>query len=180
MLTFTLGCAQVLPITHDSTLRVPQGAHVKDLNGLFYPYIGTWQGTWNGKLFTLKIENYADKLNSFPSGYYYYEDQLIAKYKVIEIATGSAIESTMEISNLDNAKIESLGYPKDNEFDFLYSDIDKCGNTGRFRLEGNPATNQLQYFYIYEGFWISNDCTYQSKEDIPINIPIGTLTLTKI
>lgn len=180
ILTFTLGCAQVWPITHISTLKVPQGTHVKDIDGLFIPYIGTWQGTWNGKLFILKIENYPDRLNSFPSGYYYYEDELIAKYKVIQTDTGSIIESTMDVSDLEVAKLESLGYPKDNEFDFLYSDIDKCGNTGKFMLEGNPATNQLQYFYYYEGFWISKDCPYTSKDDIPINLPTGTMTLTRI
>ena len=179
---YTLAYSQEGVIAPLNTLsyNVPNGTYIKDIDNIFQPYTGTWQGTWQGKLLILEIEKVSHKLNSSLDGSYYYEDQLIAKHKVVQTATGSTIESTMEISNLENAKIESLGYPKDNEFDFLYSDRDKCYNTGRFRLEGNPATNQLQYFYFYESFWISKDCTYLSQDEIPINIPTGTLVLTRV
>lgn len=170
----------ILPLNYDASFDVPEGGYIKDLNNDFNSYEGTWQGTWNGKIFILRIEKVLHQLHSFPNGYYYYRDGLVGKYKVTEIGTGSIIESTMDITNFQEAKIESLAYPKNNEFNFLYSDDNKCYNTGKFRLKGNPATNQLQYFYFYESFWISKNCIYTSQDDIPINIPTSTLTLTKV
>lgn len=161
--------------------NVPTGTYIKDIDNVFQPYLGTWQGESNGKTFVIKIEKVTRELNSSLDGSYYYEDRLIARYKVIHTTTGSIIENTMDNMNLQGAKIENLGYPKNNEFEFLYSeDATKCYNTAKFQLEGNPATNQLKYYYFYQSFWIWRDCQYESKGDIPINIPTDIMILTRV
>jgi len=170
----------ILPLNYEGSKDVPERGYLKDLFDVFNPYIGTWQGTWNGKTFILKIEKVTKELHSFESGYFYYRDRLIGKYIVKDNATGSIISTTMNNVNLQEAEIKSLAYPKENKFEFLYETGDECYVTGKIRLKGNPATNQLQYFYFPDEFWRFEECHVASAAEVLIPIPTEPMILTRV
>lgn len=173
---FTSYGQEIWPLNYSNDGSKPSnGIHIKDTNGVFQPYIGKWQGLWNGKTFTLQIHKFADHLESFSNGDFYYRDILIGKYIIQNTNTASVIENTMTLENPNDAKISNLAYPKNGDFSFLYMDKERCGNTGKIILSGNPNSNQLTYYYRYESFWLYFDCQYSSKEQIPINIPTETM-----
>lgn len=174
----SISYGQILSLDYDTDNKIPDGAYIKDINNLFQSYIGTWQGTWDGKTFTVEFKKNTHKLISFPSGYSYYRDELIGKYRVQNI-NGEILENTMIMSD-DSAKLFSLAYPKDNRFNFLYSDNDRCSNTASILFEGNPSTNQLIYRYRQDSFWMFFDCQYTRQDEIPIYIPKISMTLTRI
>lgn len=163
--------------------EAPSGAYIKDIDNAFIPYIGTWQGIWDNKIFIIKIEKIAHRLRSFPSGHYYYEDRLIAKYEIKNASNDAIIESNMDILIEEEAKISNIGTGKDNQMYFLYSDQNLCSNSGEILLQRNLSNlNQLSYFYFHDEFWLEENCPYERQEDIPIPIPIPTinLLLTKV
>lgn len=173
-----------VPIT-TSSLDCISGTYFSDIDFLYQPYIGTWQGNWNSgsgtKTFTVKFEKITHKLNSFPNGDYYYMDLLIGKYTVTETSTGIILSSTMNIINSENAKIKSLGAPHNNKFSFWYGDSDLCYASAQIYTELNSSNlNQLDYRFVYDDFWIRENCQYTSKQDIPVPIPTVHMTLTKV
>lgn len=159
--------------------EIQSGAYKKDLNNVLNPYIGTWESTWDGKKIILQIEKDAKRKFSFESGFYYYADRLVAKYKIVVLEDGNIIENNLSSLNED-AKIESLARPKDNSFSFLYMDKDLCSNTGNIVLIGNPLDNIVIYKFFYNDYWNSHHCDYTNQNDIPINIPTVDVTLTKL
>lgn len=171
---------QELPLDYNTNIEIQNGAYIKDVNNLFGSYLGRWQGTWDNKIFIIKIEKITQRLHSFPNGDYY-ADELIAKYEIKNAITNAIIESTMDTPIVEQAKIYSLSYPKNNYFYFGYLDSDRCSNTGKILLMGNPSSNQLSYYYFYDEFWQEENCPYEKQEDIPIPLPtIFNLALTRV
>lgn len=174
---------EILPLSLRTT-ETPNGTYFQDEEFLFQPFIGTWQGTFdtgvNAKLFRLTLSKVNHHLNSYPDGSYFYEDILIGKYIVTNIATGEIIENTTTELNPDNAELNSM-LPHDNKLNFNFTDIDRCYNSGTVYLIINPTnSNELQYHFVLDDFWINTGCTYLSKYDIPIPIPDELMTLVKV
>lgn len=172
-----VSCAQtILPLNADTSFSIPNDTYFKDTNHVFDPYVGVWIGSWNGKQLTLVIEKVEQKQITYPNGDFHYKDLLIGKYRISNLSDGAILEDNLEEST-ELAKIESLGRPKNNRFNFHYSDRDLCYNTGRIILKGDPMTNVLSYYYAYGDFWISQDCGYNDQANIPIPIPTISLQL---
>jgi len=159
---------------------VPDGTYIKDMDNVFQPYVGTWKGSWDGKTFVLRIEKNLKQLNTFPDGSYYYEDELLGKFSISDAATGAIIETNEGVPYGEGAEIYSVGRPKDSRFSFIFSDGNRCSNSGKILLRGNPASGQLNYFYSFKDSWNSENCQYVYQHDIPIPIPTVRMILTKV
>jgi hypothetical protein len=159
--------------------EIQSGTYKKDINNVLNPYIGTWESIWEGKKFMLQIEKDIKRKIIYESGFYYYTDRLIGKYKIVNLSDGDIIENNLSVTN-DNAKIESLARPKDGRFNFIYMDKDYCSNTGDIVLIGNPLNNVLIYKYFYDDYWNPHYCEYTNQNDIPINIPTVDVMLNKL
>ena len=170
----------ILPLNHSSSINVLAGTYEKDVDNNYGPYIGNWEGTWDGKKLIISLEKVTKQLFSYPNGYYYYRDILAMRYKVVDIATQNILDDTFNLLPHE-AKITSTSAGTNNKISFVYIDEDRCSNTGNIRLEKTAMSlDHLTYYYGYGDFWIDVDCPYLSQEDIPISIPTGTLTLTRI
>ena len=169
----------ILPLNHD-ILSAGNGDYIKDIDNAYLPYLGNWETFWDGKKMNVTIEKNTKQLITFPNGDYYYEDYLIIKFRVIDLATQLEFANTYAISNLKDAKIRSISTGKYNQLSFLYMDPDLCNNSGKIKLIrnlGNP--NELFYQYRFDEFWIPDDCPYLTQAEIPIYIPTVNVTLTK-
>lgn len=180
LIGFTSYSQVTWPLNYSTDGEIPNGTYIKDIDNVFLPYVGTWQGTWNGKTLVLQLQKISQQLQSFPNGDFYYRDILIGKYTVENNNTGTILENTLTLENNNEAKISNLAYPNNGDFSFLYLDKERCGNSGEIILSGNPNSNQLIYYYRYASYWRYFDCQYAEKEQIPIYIPKETMTLTKI
>ncbi|WP_157505078.1 DUF6705 family protein [Flavobacterium tegetincola] len=170
----------VLPLNHDPTLKIQNGTYIKDIDNIYLPYLGNWETQWEGKKMTITIQKNTKQLLTFPNGDYYYEDYLIIKFRVIDLATQLEFANTYAISNLKDAKIRSISTGKYNQLSFLYMDPDLCNNSGKIKLIrnlGNP--NELFYQYRFDEFWMPDNCPYLTQAEIPIYIPTVNVTLTK-
>lgn len=169
-----------VPLNHDPTIDIQNGTYIKDIDNVFLPYIGNWETTWENKKMTLTIEKVTKQLRTYPNGDYYYRDYLIIKYKIIALPSNFIISNTYNIANLTDAKITSIGTGKDNQLYFIYRDADFCYNSGEIILRQNLANqNELFYYYRFDGFWMPEDCPYETQQEIPVYLPTINVTLTK-
>lgn len=169
----------ILPLNHD-ILSAGNGDYIKDIDNAYLPYLGNWETFWDGKKMNVTIEKNTKQLITFPNGDYYYEDYLIIKFRVIDLATQLEFANSYGISNLKDAKITSSGPVNNSQLSFLYMDPDLCNNSGKIKLIrnlGNP--NELFYQYRFDEFWIPDDCPYLTQAEIPIYIPTVNVTLIK-
>ena len=81
-----------IPLSYNPTEEILSGTYIKDIDNFFAPYLGTWEGILNDKKFTLRFEAKIKELNISENGYYYYEDRLIGKYKIENLANNEIIE----------------------------------------------------------------------------------------
>jgi hypothetical protein len=188
-ITLLICVANIINIYSQEGVEVPlntpifdiqSGTYQKDLDNRLNPYTGAWEGTWQGKKFTLVIDKIIKKLHTSESGFYYYEDILIGRYKITNLSDGVIIENNLNEQNLDLIKIENTSTGKSSKLYLIYLDKDLCSNTGQILLKGNPSSNQLIYTFNYGEFWMKEDCPYLNKSDIPVPIPTVSLTLTRL
>ena len=170
-----------IPLNQEPTFDLQFGTYIKDTDNAFGPYIGTWEGNWNGKKMTISISAVAHHLIISPSKYHY-EDILIAKYIITDATTNTTLSSTMNIVGVDEAKIINSGIGKNNQMYFLYSDIDLCGISATILLKRDVANpNQLHYSFSQEEFWMTEDCAfYNDPNGIPIPLPMENVLLSRI
>lgn len=159
--------------------QIQSGTYKKDLNNKYGNYIGTWEGTWEGKKFTLVLGKLAKKKNDSPSGFYYYRDMIIGWYKITNLSSGAVIANNLGEQNYDLIKITG-GSGKNNELHLQYTDPNICYASGNILLSGDPTTNQLEYSFTFDDFWIQEDCPYLTWANIPYPIPTITINLTRL
>lgn len=159
------------------------GTYFKDLNSELDYYVGTWQGISNNKKYIFEFVKFNQHLNGSVNDYYYYEDELKGKLKVIDVQTNQVLYNNLNVTNYDDYLI--LGLSKRNGmFSFMYRDKpEKCYVTAEFnlrRINGQP--NQLTYCYFtLKSFGGFSECiTYQNIQDIPMFLPKEDLILTKL
>ncbi len=172
----------IVPLTTGNPyLDIKNGTYIKDVTNVFGPYIGTWETTWQGKLFSLKLQKVTRLLNSSPNGDFFYHDKIIGKYIITDVATGQILKNTMTISDPNKAFITSAGRPNssNNRFNFTFIDGEFCSNGGEVTLKDDPASLHLLFYFTPDNFWQWEDCPYLKKELIPIPFPQGVVTLTK-
>lgn len=177
--------SQVTVILPLSSFDDTNGAYYKDLDNELLTYEGTWEGVLNNKKYTFVFQKFTQQLRSFYpfSDSYAYHDELKGKFKVTDITTNTIIYSSLNAINYDEFPIFGIVKPYHNRFQFIFTDTDEnCSNTLEFYLENiQNQTNQLKYSYFnYDGWWNKDCTTYSDRMDIPVNLPMNELILTKL
>lgn len=166
------------------TLNYNNGTYFKDINGELNPYIGTWEGTVNNKKYTFVMQKFTKHMTSYTTGYYHYEDELMIKFKVTDLATNLILYNTLDADDYNEFPIYGLSKPFHGSFRFVFKDTDtNCQNSLKFFLDGTPAlTNQLKYCkFEYDEWWLYQNCpNYSSRDAIPVYLPKVDLILTKL
>ena len=152
---------------------VPNGTYIKDINNVYLPYVGTWKGILNGKEHTYVFQIFTQHMFTNPSGTYYYEDILKAKYEVKDITSGNILFTTMSAVNYEDFYITALGTPDNGRLDFYFADVSNCYNSLKFALINVAGvSNQLRFGGpFYNDFYIPEGCPYADRYDIPVPIP---------
>ncbi len=184
LLTFSKSISQlgvIIPLgTGHPYSNVKNGNYIKDVTNIFGPYLGVWETTWQGKLFSLKLQKVTKLFNSYPNGDFYYDDIVIGKYIITDVATGQVLKNTMTITDPNKAFITSAGRPhSNNRFNFTFTDGDLCSNGGDITLLGDPSSLQLTFYFTPDDSWDQRNCSYALKRDIPLPFPNVPVVLTK-
>ncbi|WP_394758798.1 DUF6705 family protein, partial [Flavobacterium sp.] len=181
LLVTQLASCQIMPL---STLNAPNGAYLKDLDNTFLPYLGTWEGVLNNKKYTFEFVKFTQRLVMRSNSYSYYRDDLMGKFKVTDLITGSVIYDNLAITNYDQYRIDGTNPSTSRGIcAFYFTDTDaNCKNGMEFKLQnvtGQP--NQLKYcYFLYTDSWTGSDCPYYpNRLAIPVFLPKEELILTK-
>ncbi len=176
---------QVTVVVPLSPVTNQNGAYFKDLNNELFPYVGTWEGVLNNKKYTFVFQKFTQHLTTYYpySESYYYRDELMGKFQVTNNTTGEVIYSSLNASSYDEYPIRGIVKPYHGRFSFVFIDTEaNCENGLKFMLKNIPnQTNQLKYFrFEYKDSWNIDCTTYSSRMDIPVNLPMQDLILTKL
>ena len=170
---------QTLPLL--SPEDAENGGYYKDIDNMLPFWVGTWKRQINNIEYTFEFVSFPHHLWPFPNGDYYYIDELMGKFKVVDLDTNQVLYNDLNITDFENYKIRFLSYNAYNGYSFSYHDkINNCFNFVDFKLIKDPTNlNQIQYkeFEYYD--FLEIDCTYTSQEDIPMFLPKVDLTLTR-
>lgn len=151
----TLACkSQIIPLegiqeylSANNISSVPDGAYLKDVNGLFDVYTGEWRATYNGRIYTFYITEEITT-RSFDN---IQVDQLFIKYLITEF-DGTIVADTREEDNNSGFGTKFTSDLRDHIFMFG-ADRYECGNSGRMyvREVASPPLNteQIEIFISY-------------------------------
>jgi len=154
----------------------PNGAYKKDLNNELPFYVDTWEGVLNNKKYTFEFVKFTQHLTQYDTGYYHYADELMGKFKVVDLTTGITLYDNLAATSYEDYNIFLLTL----NGSFMYMDNNHCFNSAEFylfKIPGNP--NQLNYNQFSLTGFTNFDCPYQNQADIPMFLPTGDLILTR-
>lgn len=135
---------QIIPVEkmieyRDSDTQIPEGAYLKDINGLLDKYVGTWKGTVNNKNYTFIITKAKQKLISI------YADELLIRY-LITTPTGSILEDTRTLPDTNLLVIEG-DYLSNNAKYYVLNYFGKnstCGQSGEVFISTITSSGNKQ------------------------------------
>ncbi|WP_028123626.1 DUF6705 family protein [Epilithonimonas tenax] len=168
----TISCnAQTYPLR--TFTQVPENAYLKDTSNELQYYEGVWKGSWNNKTIYIAFKKVNKQYNDVLK---YYEDNLIAKFKVLD-NNGNILFDNTNLADT-KAKIDGGGFrKKDDKYSFSYIDNDLCGITGYIMINFTDSSKtQLKWEYWKDNDWLDSDCFYwnlpasQRPEPLPYNI----------
>ncbi len=127
--------------TYDVYEDYVEKIYIKDIDGLFNPYIGTWKWTNGNDALTITFQKITMKY-LVVGKYKYFKDDLVAKYKYTQGNT--VIVNTL--NNLEPTILIMGKKPKGNKARFLFKDIlkNKRGDIKTELLTG-LGTAQLKF-----------------------------------
>ncbi|MCT4288131.1 hypothetical protein HZP25_15605 [Elizabethkingia anophelis] len=158
-----LAPAQIYPLrTNDISL--PKDSYVKDIDNELNAYEGTWTTSWGNKTLYItfkKIKYYKDFLNDGA----YYQDLLVANFKVIDNATNNVIIDNSNIPD-NNPKLYGSGIRKlDQKYSMIYLDKDLCGLVGNIRINFTDSSkNKLEWWCGLNYESIDKNSCYYGKQ----------------
>lgn len=162
--------------------EIPNNVYIKDLNNAFAPYIGDWESVFEGKTILFKIQKLTHLEQSFPDGSHYYQDMLIIKYRVTDIASGVVLASTLEHLNPNTVSLSSVGVGIDiNDLIFQYYDVERCNFSASISLIRN-GNNSNQLFYKFESNenFIDPDCPFYNQGVVNLPVPKTDVVFTRV
>lgn len=135
-----------------------EGAYYKDLDNELLPFVGTWKGTFQGKIFTItfsKIKyNYSD----------YYADTIIGKYKMQD-SNGNVLYSTYNLTD-EKAKISSIGFMNyKTKLRLLF--LDKCIEGDILIHFTNVEKTQMYWKYVTNQTIVTDDSNCAPYNEMP-------------
>jgi hypothetical protein len=176
--------AQVTQIVPLGTINNFQsGIYYKDIDGELNKYIGTWEGVSDNKKYTFVFQKFEQQKTTWSNGLYYYNDDLMVKFKVTDLATNTVLYNGLDAVNYEDFLITAINIPFNSLFSFIFTDTEaNCYNRLKFTLKNVPnMPNQLKYCYFkYDDFWIDSCANYQDRMSIPVFLPKEVFILTKL
>ncbi|PWN62475.1 DUF6705 family protein [Chryseobacterium viscerum] len=169
----TISCdAQTYPLRTFN--EIPENAYLKDTNNELPAYECTWTGTWNNKTIYITFKKITNKYNE---NLKYYKDNLIAKFKVVDI-NGNILFDNTNLSD-DTPKIWGGKFRKvDDKYSLIYNGPDLCNTSGTININFiDPTKTKLDWKYFYRNEIVTVDCPYYNSE-IPQPLP-KDIILTK-
>ena len=184
----SLSCkSQIIPIegiqeylSDNNISSVPEGAYLKDVNGLFDGFIGEWQATYNGRVYTF----YIAKETIFRERTLITRDKLYMKYLITELDGTVVLDTQEEEGNsvfgdkfTDNLEFFIFGFGGEKS---------KCGSRGDIYIKhaasSNPITPQIQIGLLYRGGVVGvnealcGDFVLEESPLYPLSLDLLTLT----
>jgi hypothetical protein len=187
-LFFTISASsQVTQIVPLQTIDYTNGTYFKDLNNELSFLVGAWEGVVNNKKYIFEFTLFPQVLKSYKDNSYEYKDELLGKFKVIDLVTNQILYDNINATNYNEYNIFVTHISQGVEFKFLFLDTEfNCNNQVHFSLIKNVSNlNQITYknFELGEFGVFYNDTfgcpNYQSQLDIPVFLPSVELVLTK-
>jgi hypothetical protein len=167
-------------------LNYQSGVYEKDLNNEFNPFIGTWYLINNNIKYTLVFQKMEHLLVTNSPAFYYYTDEVVCKYEVLNLSTNEVLYTTMNVTAYDDFDITSLGGVHNGALEFDFFDRPRCNHLMRIRLynmmfqTGTTIPYQVRYYnFGSDGFFEQNGCPYTTINEMPTPLPLGSFTLTK-
>jgi len=177
-------CQTIKPL---DTYDYQDGDYMKDLNNVLLPYVGTWEGVLNNKKYTFVFTKFTQHLTAYSSVFFHYSDDLMANFKVTDLATNTVIYDNTATTSYNNQRIfcANPDVPR-GMLHLFFTDTDaNCQNKLSFVLRnitGYP--DQLTYCYFKYGSWgngVYRDCpNYTDRSQIPVYLPQQDFVLTKL
>ena len=183
LLFITNSYSQVTVEVPLGTDEYPNGAYLKDTDGVLNKYTGTWEGVLNNKKYTFVFQFFPQHYSNSPDGSYEYQDEVKVKFKVVDLIDNSVIYDGLSVSNYDDYLIYCASRPYHGIFKCWFTDTPaNCENSLSFTLKNIPGyINQLRYCYFEYGQWYRpTDCPYLNQSDIPHFLPMEEFILTKL
>lgn len=178
---FTLNSnCQTLPL--NSMDEPNNGGYLKDLDNKLPFWVGTWKGVAENKEYTFEFNIFLHQQKNFSIERYYYVDELVGKFKVVDLVTNNILYNDLMVTNFEDYKISLLSYNQYNGYSFLFNDDElHCDNLIEFQLIKNPSNpNQINYVnFSYSEFIPTLDCPYSNRDDIPMFLPKVDLILVR-
>jgi hypothetical protein len=183
ILTFQLAsCQTILPLNYPES--TPNGAYLKDINNTYSKYLGTWEGVLNSKKYTFTFVKFTKHLYNWNANSFDYRDELMGKYKVVDLLTNTVVYDNTTAINFEDYTINSANPNVARglcAFDFTDTEAN-CKNGLEFYLVGiTGQPNKLRYTgFSYTDSWEQDNCIYPTQGDIPIFLPKQEFILTKL
>lgn len=175
----------IVPL-NTSCLDFQSGTYAKDINNELLPFEGTWFFVNNNIKYTLVLQRLEQVLITRSQSFYFYADQMVAKYEVRELSTNTVLYTTMNATAYDDFEITSIGGVSNGDLQFNFFDRLRCNNNTRillYKMTFQPGTSiphQLRFYNLGgSGYWEHEGCPYTSSATIPKPLPLGSFTLTK-
>ncbi|KMQ67722.1 hypothetical protein ACM39_12850 [Chryseobacterium sp. FH2] len=172
----TISCkAQIYPL-NTSTLDVPNGSYIKDINNELDQYIGLWKANWQGKTIYLDLKKVKKKYSHL-DGANIYMDEIFGERKIIN---ANGIVEIDRISNFDNENAEFRGVTKSllssQYVTITFFPKNMCNKMASLDIKFlNPEKTQMQMKFRYVPSLLNENCQYanliKSGGDLPINFP---------
>lgn len=185
VLSLTSCIAQIIPVEQqkhyydinnddddDNDIDIADGTYFKDVNGVLNEFVGTWTGTFNEKVFELRIEKITTSAT-------FIMDELQMRYKITD-SNGIIIEDNINSSSFDKKFWSGWFYPNLEVYYFDYlGEESLCGQSGGINIRvNNNDPNKLHFNYrqLNSEFFNEQRCPNGVVDQV---LPIGTTILTK-
>ncbi len=147
--------------------------YVKDVNGVFNKFIGTWKGTHNTRNYELQIFKLT---KTFPLGSGIKKDRLYFKYLITESSDGSIIESNMDEPNNSSWIVKGHYINENGTYIFnFWGGKNHCGVDGDLYVQ-SYSNNDLKIFMAPIG-----EYQYTCKSQVPfIVFPEEKISFTRV
>jgi len=160
----------------NSTDGIPDNvSYIKDINNKLDPFIGTWKGSYDNKIFEIKFEK---KINDGNSDLFW--DRLYGRLLVKNSINGAVLFNSMSNNLADTGVMSGFTFQRNTYMlDFVYKS--ECNDVGMVYIEkSNNIPNSITLYFnrnsnlIYD---MSSQCP--NYRDYKTLLPLNKITLTK-
>ncbi|PWB23082.1 DUF6705 family protein [Flavobacterium sp. HTF] len=158
---------QIIPVEkmieyRDSDTQIPDGAYLKDINGLLDKYLGTWKGIYENKNYTFIITKVKHKLINISA------DELFIRY-LITTTTGSILEDTRNLPDTNPLVIEGDYISKSKGYYTLnyFGKNTTCGQSGVVFISTTKDNKQMKLFLSPDQDFLDSKCSKVADQILP-------------